>query len=54
MKRTATGSSSRRTVGPGDEGSRYEGEFRNSMKHGKGTEKFAYGDFYVGEFSNGL
>lgn len=23
------------------------------MKHGRGTEKFAYGDFYVGEFANG-
>ena len=23
------------------------------MKHGRGTEKFAYGDFYVGEFTNG-
>jgi hypothetical protein len=36
------------------QGSRYEGEMKNTLKHGRGTEKLAYGDFYVGEFVNGL
>lgn len=27
---------------------------KNSLRHGKGTEKLAFGDHYVGEFVNGL
>jgi hypothetical protein len=31
-------------------GSRYEGEFRNSLKHGMGTERFGNGETYVGNY----
>jgi hypothetical protein len=32
------------------EGDRYEGEFKQSMKHGLGTERYSSGDTYVGQF----
>mmetsp|Transcript_34458 Transcript_34458/g.52728 ORF Transcript_34458/g.52728 Transcript_34458/m.52728 type:complete len:204 (+) Transcript_34458:2483-3094(+) len=31
----------------------YEGEWRNSLKHGSGTEKYSNGDMYVGHFRQG-
>ena len=31
----------------------YEGEWRNSKKHGNGTENYSNGDFYVGHFREG-
>lgn len=31
-------------------GSRYEGEFKNSLKHGVGTERFCNGETYVGNY----
>lgn len=34
-------------------GDRYEGEFKNCLKHGQGTERFTNGDFYVGNYING-
>ncbi len=34
-------------------GDRYEGEWRACLKHGKGTDYFANGDVYTGEYING-
>lgn len=34
-------------------GDRYEGQFKGCLKHGEGTEKFANGDIYVGNYVNG-
>lgn len=34
-------------------GDRYEGEFKDSLKHGKGVEKFANKDMYIGSYENG-
>ena len=31
----------------------YEGEWRNSLKHGNGTEKYCNGDYYIGHFREG-
>jgi hypothetical protein len=31
----------------------YEGEWRNSKKHGNGTENYSNSDFYVGHFREG-
>jgi len=31
-------------------GDRYEGEFKNSMKNGFGTERYSNGSTYIGEF----
>ena len=31
----------------------YEGQWRNSLKHGNGTEKYSNGDYYVGNFREG-
>ena len=31
----------------------YEGEWRNSTKHGNGTEHYSNGDFFVGHFREG-
>jgi hypothetical protein len=33
--------------------SRYEGEFKNFLKHGSGVEKFENGDRYEGHYQNG-
>lgn len=30
------------------------GIFKNGLKHGEGTEWFGNGDFYKGEFVNGM
>lgn len=32
----------------------YEGEFVDSMRHGKGSMKYAHGDIYEGEFEKNL
>ena len=32
----------------------YVGAFKNGLKHGQGTEMYANGDKYKGEFINGL
>lgn len=34
-------------------GDRYEGQFKQCLKHGEGTEKFANGDCYTGNYLNG-
>ena len=34
-------------------GDKYEGEFKNSLKNGKGTEVYHNGDRYVGEYKDG-
>lgn len=34
-------------------GDRYEGEFRDCLKHGEGVEKFANGDSYKGAYVMG-
>lgn len=34
-------------------GDRYEGEFKDCLKHGFGTERFANGDIYVGSYLQG-
>lgn len=34
-------------------GDKYEGEFKNSLKHGHGKEQFSNGDFYIGNYVNG-
>lgn len=34
-------------------GDRYEGQFKNCLKHGNGTERFKNGDKYSGEYMNG-
>lgn len=31
-------------------GDRYEGDFKNGMKHGKATVKYLNNDRYIGEF----
>jgi hypothetical protein len=31
----------------------YEGEWACGLKHGNGTEKFANGDFYIGNYRQG-
>ena len=36
-----------------DDGDKYEGEFKESKKHGQGTYTFADGDKYVGQYKNG-
>lgn len=35
-----------------DQGSRYVGTFKDSLRHGKGVEKMASGDVYEGQFFN--
>jgi hypothetical protein len=35
-------------------GDKYEGEWRYSMKHGKGTEQYHNGDIYIGNYREGL
>ena len=37
-----------------DDGSKYEGEWKKDMKHGRGTFTFANGDKYVGEYKDDL
>lgn len=32
----------------------YHGEFKNGLKHGEGSERFANGDSYTGLYVNGL
>ena len=34
-------------------GDKYEGQWFNFMKHGRGTETFANGDQYCGEYFKG-
>lgn len=34
-------------------GDRYEGEFKECLKHGLGTERFINGDVYVGNYEHG-
>ena len=33
--------------------STYKGSFHNFLKHGHGEERFANGDYYIGEYSEG-
>jgi len=35
------------------DGDRYEGEFRDCLKHGLGTERFHNGDVYIGNYAHG-
>jgi hypothetical protein len=35
------------------DGTRYEGSFKDCLKHGFGKEYFANGDTYVGNYQNG-
>ena len=34
-------------------GNCYEGQWKDSKKHGQGKDKFKNGDSYVGEYKNG-
>jgi hypothetical protein len=34
-------------------GDRYEGEWRNSLRHGQGSDIFANGDVFIGEYVYG-
>ena len=34
-------------------GDRYEGEWKQCLKHGQGTDIFANGDIYTGEYKDG-
>jgi len=34
-------------------GDRYEGEWKECLKHGNGTDTFSNGDVYVGQYKHG-
>jgi hypothetical protein len=35
-------------------GDRYEGEWKNCLKHGNGTDIFSNGDTYTGQYYRGI
>ena len=35
-------------------GDRYEGEWKHSLRHGPGSDVFANGDVYLGEYTYGV